>query len=98
LIANRLGVAPSFPVGLRDGESADIGRFRFTAVPAAHEELTPECLGYVIEFGRWRIYHSGDTLLYQGMADLLRPFNIDVALLTIWPGARTPRGGQSERP
>jgi len=82
-IANRLGVAPSFPVGLRDGESAAIGPFRFTAVPAAHDELTPECLGYVIQFGRWRIYHSGDTLLYEGMADRLRPFNIDVALLPI---------------
>src|SRR2546430_1059095 len=37
-IANRLGVDPSFPVGLRDAESAEIGPFRFTAVPAAHEE------------------------------------------------------------
>jgi L-ascorbate metabolism protein UlaG (beta-lactamase superfamily) len=82
-IANRLGVAPSFPVGLRDGESAGIGPFRCIAVPAAHDELTPECVGYVVQFGRWRIYHSGDTLLYQGMADRLRPFNIDVALLPI---------------
>lgn len=82
-IANRLGVAPSFPAGLREGESADFGPFRFTAVPAAHDELTPECVGYVVQFGRWRIYHSGDTLLYEGMAERLRPFNIDVALLPI---------------
>ncbi len=82
-IANRLGVAPSFPIGLRDGESAEAGPFRFTAVPAAHEDLTPECLGYVVQFGRWSIYHSGDTLLYQGMAERLRPFNVDVALLPV---------------
>jgi len=82
-IANRLGISPTFPVGLRDGESAAIGPFQFTAVPAAHDELTPECLGYVVQFGRWRVYHSGDTLLYEGMADRLRPFNIDVALLPI---------------
>jgi len=82
-IANRLGVDPSFPVGLRDGESAEIGPFQFTAVPAAHDELTPECVGYVVEFGPWRIYHSGDTLLHEGMAERLRPFNIDVALLPI---------------
>jgi L-ascorbate metabolism protein UlaG (beta-lactamase superfamily) len=82
-IANRLGVDPSFPVGLREGESAQIGPFQFTAVPAAHDELTPECVGYVVQFGPWRIYHSGDTLLYEGMADRLRPFNIDVALLPI---------------
>lgn len=82
-IANRLGIAPSFPIGLRDGESAEIAPFRFTAVPAAHDELTPECLGYVVQFGPWRIYHSGDTLLYDRMADRLRPFNLHVALLPI---------------
>jgi len=82
-IANRLGVAPTFPIGLRDGDSAEVGPFQFTAVPAAHDDLTPECLGYVVQFGPWRIYHSGDTLLYKGMAERLRPFNIDVALLPI---------------
>ncbi len=29
------------------------------------------------------VYHSGDTLRYPGMAELLRPFAIDVALLPI---------------
>lgn len=29
------------------------------------------------------MYHSGDTLLYGGMADRLRPFAVDVALLPI---------------
>ena len=82
-IAERLGVNRSFPVGLSDGESATVSVFQFTAVPAAHEEVSPECLGYVVEFGRWRIYHSGDTLLYQGMAERLRPFAVDVALIPI---------------
>ncbi len=82
-IANRLGVDRSFPVGLRDGESAMLGVFRFTAVPAAHEEVSPECLGYAVEFGGWRIYHSGDTLLYEGMAERLRSFAVDVALVPI---------------
>jgi len=31
----------------------------------------------------WTIYHSGDTLLYDGMADRLRPFAVDLALLPI---------------
>jgi len=82
-IAGRLGIGRSFPVGLRDGESAIVGSFRVTAVPARHEEITPECLGYVVEFGHWRIYHSGDTLLYEDMADRHRPFAVDVALLPI---------------
>ena len=82
-VANRLGIDPSFPVGLRDGQLAVAGSFRFTAVPAAHEEVAPEFLGYVVEFGHRRIYHSGDTLLYEGMAERLRPFAVDVALLPI---------------
>jgi L-ascorbate metabolism protein UlaG (beta-lactamase superfamily) len=82
-VANRLGIDPSFPVGLRDGQLAIVGSFRFTAVPASHEEVSPEFLGYVVEFGRWRIYHSGDTLLYEGMVERLRPFGVDVALLPI---------------
>jgi len=82
-VATRLRIDPSFPIGLSDGESASVGPFRFTAVPAAHEDVTPETVGYVVEFGRWRIYHSGDTMLYQGMAERLRPFNVDVALLPI---------------
>ncbi len=82
-VANRLGIDPSFPVGLRDGQAAVVGSFRFTAVPASHEEVSPEFLGYVVEFGPWRIYHSGDTLLYESMAERLRPFAVDVALLPI---------------
>ena len=82
-VATRLRVDPSFPIALPDGESAAVGPFRFTAVPAAHEDVTPETVGYVVRFGPWRIYHSGDTMLYQGMAERLRPFKVDVALLPI---------------
>jgi L-ascorbate metabolism protein UlaG (beta-lactamase superfamily) len=40
-------------------------------------------MGYVIEFGGHAIYHSGDTLLFEGMIDLLKPFSVDVAILPI---------------
>ena len=33
--------------------------------------------------GRFTIYHSGDTLLYDAMVDTLRPFRVDLALLPI---------------
>jgi len=42
-----------------------------------------KCLGYVLQFGGWTIYHSGDTVRYEGMAEKLRPFGTDVALLPI---------------
>jgi hypothetical protein len=43
-------------------------------------------LGYVLEFGGWTIYHSGDTVRYEGMTEKLRSFRTDVALLPINDG------------
>ena len=40
-------------------------------------------MGYVIEFGGHTIYHSGDTLWFDEMCALLKPFEVDVALLPI---------------
>jgi L-ascorbate 6-phosphate lactonase len=62
---------------------------RLDAVPSAHRRLdwTPEggypYLGYLIRFGRWTIYHAGDCAWYEGLADRLRPFNVNVALLPV---------------
>ena len=78
-VAARLKTAPDWPLGLNDGESAVCGSFTFHAVPAAHEKLDRDTcarclyLGYVVKFGPWTLYHSGDTVLFDGMADLLRP-------------------------
>jgi L-ascorbate metabolism protein UlaG (beta-lactamase superfamily) len=82
-VAERLRIDPSFPVGLEIGQSTDAGPFRVEAVPAKHDELGPEFVGYIVRFGPWTIYHSGDTLLYDGMAELLRCHNVDLALLPI---------------
>ncbi|HLV01995.1 MAG TPA: MBL fold metallo-hydrolase [Acidobacteriota bacterium] len=65
------------------------GKWTFYAVPAAHEELSIDengnhyCIGLVVRAGPWSLYHSGDTIRYEGMASLLRPFRIDVAMLPI---------------
>jgi L-ascorbate metabolism protein UlaG (beta-lactamase superfamily) len=62
---------------------------RIYAVPSAHPRLdwTQSAgypyLGYLIRFGRWTIYHAGDCAMYEGLADRLRPFNVNVALLPI---------------
>jgi len=82
-VSDRLGIDPQLPLGVRESESVVIGDFTLTAVPAAHEKLRPEYAGYVVQFGPWAIYHSGDTLIYDGMAARLRKFAIDVALLPI---------------
>jgi L-ascorbate metabolism protein UlaG (beta-lactamase superfamily) len=83
VVAARLGRDAAFPRGLRIGEVAEVGPFRIEAVPAAHEALSPEFVGYVVRCGPWTLYHSGDTVMYDGMAGRLRPHGIDVALLPI---------------
>ena len=66
-----------------------VAGFRITAVPAAHEGLDTDAaghpihLGFVIEVGSFRLYHSGDTVAYPGMAEILRPYRVDLALLPI---------------
>lgn len=63
--------------------------FRITAIPSAHEKIETDelgrhrFLGYVVQMGPWNIYHSGDTVLYEGLAESLRRYRIDVALLPI---------------
>jgi L-ascorbate metabolism protein UlaG (beta-lactamase superfamily) len=62
---------------------------RVYAIPSAHPQLDWTAdggypyLGYVIRFGRWTIYHAGDCAMYDGLADRLRPFNVNVALLPV---------------
>jgi L-ascorbate metabolism protein UlaG (beta-lactamase superfamily) len=88
-VAKRLNVAPMLPIGVDDGLTVSAGGFTFTGVPAAHETVERDdegrCrfLGYILRAGRWTIYHSGDTVLYDGMVDRLRQFEIDIALLPI---------------
>jgi L-ascorbate metabolism protein UlaG (beta-lactamase superfamily) len=63
--------------------------FHLTAVPAAHESLERDTagrliyLGFILQAGPFRLYHSGDTVRFEGMGDILRPFAVDLALLPI---------------
>jgi L-ascorbate metabolism protein UlaG (beta-lactamase superfamily) len=78
-----------FPIGMNDRQILDLMGLKFHGIPAAHNELDRDdrgnfrYMGYVIEIGEKKIYHSGDTLLYPGMTDLLKPFQLDLALLPI---------------
>jgi L-ascorbate metabolism protein UlaG (beta-lactamase superfamily) len=88
-VADRLKIDPAIAIGLDDGTSVEISGIRFSGIASAHETVErnehgrAKYLGYVLQFGGWTIYHSGDTVRYEGMAEKLRPFRIDVALLPI---------------
>lgn len=88
-VAERLGIDPARPLGMTDGESLRVGAVEVHAVPAAHNTIERDaegrcrCLGYVVRLGGVTVYHSGDTLRYNGMTDLLKPLRVDLALLPI---------------
>lgn len=87
--AQRLDVQADRLTPIDAGQSLIAGGFSMHALPAAHNELDQDeegrykYLGYIFNFGEYAIYHSGDTLLYEGLADQLKTFNIDLAILPI---------------
>ncbi len=58
-------------------------------IPAAHEELETDeqgyhrYVGYLIKLNGVTVYHAGDTVVYEGLADRLRKESIDLGLLPI---------------
>ncbi len=79
--------------GLRVEYFKDCLYGRVYAIPSANPTLdySPTSgypyLGYLIRFGRWTVYHAGGCAMYDGLADRLRPFNVNVALLPIGEGS-----------
>ena len=95
--ANRLKVPPERLTGITGEVAVTVGPFTFYAIPSAHECLEIDSLGnhkfigFIVQAGTWTIYHSGDAAPYDGWAENLRPFRIDVALLPI--NGRDPQRG-----
>ena len=88
-VADRIKIEISRPVGLNDGKEYKEDWISLTAIPAAHNEIDRDAngnchyLGYMIKIAGITIYHSGDTLLYEGMKDLIQEHAPHVALLPI---------------
>jgi L-ascorbate metabolism protein UlaG (beta-lactamase superfamily) len=88
-VKERLAIDSAIPIGLEDGATVEVSGIRFSAVASAHETVERDeqgrarFLGYVLQFGGWTVYHSGDTTRYPGMAEKLQAFGADVAILPI---------------
>ena len=88
-VANRVQYPLDFPIGLNAGSSVEFLGFTIIGVPAAHNKVERnekgECLfmGFIVQFGDYTVYHSGDTLWFDGLEDILKPYNIDIAFLPI---------------
>lgn len=88
-VAERVKCARDFPVGLNDGDRIQEEGFTIHGIPAAHNAIERDeqgrCrfMGFVVQFGKFSLYHSGDTLWFEGLESLLKPFHPDVAFLPI---------------
>jgi L-ascorbate 6-phosphate lactonase len=97
-----LGIAAERVVAMQPGDGAGFGSATVTATAACHgvhvadaytlgRELSGgdvRFLGYVVAAGGVGVYHSGDTLAFDGLAESVREIGADVALLPI--NGRTP--------
>jgi L-ascorbate metabolism protein UlaG (beta-lactamase superfamily) len=71
------------------GEPLEVAGAVVTAIPSAHTglERDPEggypYLGYVIEWNGLTVYHAGDTVIYDGLIEMLSRWRVDVAFVPI---------------
>ncbi len=84
-------------IGATVDDAIAVRAARIIPVPACHGVDVPDAytfgrelsgglyryLGYVIELGGTRVYHAGDTIRYDGMAERLRDLRVEIALLPI---------------
>jgi L-ascorbate 6-phosphate lactonase len=92
-----LGVAPEQVLGVQPEEPVELGAVTVHPLPACHgvdmadaysfgRELSGglyRFLGFVVEADGMRVYHAGDTIVYDGMEDWLRRLAPNVMLLPI---------------
>lgn len=88
--ALKVGVPEARTLLLNAGESIQpLDGLSVAGVPAAHEDLRVNergehhFLGYVLKLGELAIYHSGDCVPFDGLADRVRPHRPRVALLPV---------------
>lgn len=88
-VLERLGDVADRLAEIDAGESLTVSGMEFHGIPAAHNTVERDdhgyCrfLGYVVRLAGKTWYHSGDTLLHDGLAAALVPFRPDVAMVPI---------------
>jgi L-ascorbate metabolism protein UlaG (beta-lactamase superfamily) len=89
LAGQRIGVGPERLVPVDAGEHLEIAGISLAVMRAAHESLERDekgrhrFLGYGLALGDLRIFHSGDTIPFEGQVEEVRAFSPDLALLPV---------------
>lgn len=88
-VLERLGAGDQQLVEIDAGESTSIGNITLHGIAAAHNTVERDengCykfLGFVAQVGGLTFYHSGDTLMHDGLVPALEPFAPDIAFVPI---------------
>ncbi len=83
--ADSLGLDRERLIPTRGDETIQVGPITVHSIPSAHpgldysEEYGYPFLGFVFQVDGLTLYHSGDTVLYDGLAERLIRFTIDIA-------------------
>ena len=78
----QLGAVTLFSVPACHGLKAPLATYDFGFVEREGKNLY-SFLGYILEIGGVRIYHAGDTVIFDGLVERLRELEIDLAFLPI---------------
>lgn len=85
----RSGMSEDRLILINAGETYNLGPVKITATRAAHETLETDphgnhkFLGYAFDCGALRIWHSGDSIPYDGLEAEVAVLKPDVALLPV---------------
>jgi len=84
-----LSIAADRVVGLNDSQAHRHDDLTVTAVKANHEFFYKTqqgeypYLGYIVQHGDLQFYHSGDTIIYDGLLTYLQKFDFSIVFLPI---------------
>ncbi|MAU11611.1 MAG: hypothetical protein CL607_17435 [Anaerolineaceae bacterium] len=87
--AQLLGIPVDNLITTTGDETLQIGPIKVHVLPSAHptfeydEDSGYTFIGFVFEVDGVTLYHSGDTIIYDGLAERLRAFDVDLAFLPI---------------
>jgi len=74
-------------IGTRADARVEVGEIDILPIPAAHEAVTDELVsrrqGYIIKLDGIRVCHTGDTIMYDGLAERLQENCVDVLFAPI---------------
>jgi L-ascorbate 6-phosphate lactonase len=84
-----LGLPENRLMPTRGDETFSVGAMTVHSIPSAHPGLDYDVQngypfqGFIFEVDGVSLYHSGDTIIYEGLAERLRRFNPDILFLPI---------------